>query len=212
MKKEQESRRSFIYLLVGGGLLAAGGYPFISALSQSGERKGKQQQRLAPTHSNSLGPFYKKGAPRKEKLSEADEAGTPLVVAGRVINTDGEPLTNAVIEVFHADNSGNYDMQGYRLRGQVLPHSSGDYQFETIVPGGYGGRPQHIHYVVTAPGHRQLVTQLYFANDPFFGGNPEKNYSRDSLVDRELIRPVNLAGQGRNLRASVAFDICLEKS
>lgn len=209
MNKEKQSRRGFIYLLVGGGMLAAA-YPLINALSQSGEKRG--QQRFALTHSDSLGPFYKKGAPRKEKLNEANDPGTPLLVAGRVINTDGQPLPGALIEVFHADNSGNYDMEGYRFRASVLPQQSGEYKFETIVPGGYGGRPQHIHYVINAPGHRRLTTQLYFANDPFFGGNLAKDSSRDSFVDRELIRPVELKGQGRTQQAAVTFDICLEKS
>jgi protocatechuate 3,4-dioxygenase beta subunit len=211
MNKERESRRSFLYLLIGGGLLAAG-YPLISALSQTGERRSAKQLSFAPTPKNSLGPFYKKGAPRREKLNEANEAGTPLLVAGKVINTDGVALSEAVIEVFHADNNGEYDMQGFRFRGQVLSRPGGEYKFETIVPRGYGGRPQHIHYVVSAPGHRQLITQLYFANDPFFRGDPDKNYSRDGLVDRELIRPVALLGQSDAQRSSVVFDICLEKS
>lgn len=206
---KRESRRNFIYLLLGGGIIA-GGYPIISVLSQSIERQSKQG--LSPTHSNSLGPFYKKGAPRREKLFEASEPGTPLLVAGRVFNTDGKALPDAVIEVFHADNSGNYDMEGFRLRGQIAPQASGDYKFETIVPAGYGGRPRHIHYVVSAPGHRQLVTQLYFADDPFFGGDPGKNYSRDSLVDRELIRPVAFTEMNNRRQSSVVFDICLAKS
>lgn len=209
MKREQSSRRSFIYLLIGGGLLAAG-YPLISALSQSGERKSKQT--FVPTPSNSLGPFYKKGAPRKDKLNDSNEAGTPLLVSGRIINTDGQFLSGANVEVFHADNSGNYDMEGFRFRAQVQSEASGEYKFETIVPRGYGGRPQHIHYVISAPGHRTLVTQLYFANDPFFGGNPDRNYSRDSLVERELIRPVTLSGQDKSQKSAVVFDICLVKS
>jgi protocatechuate 3,4-dioxygenase beta subunit len=207
---KRESRRNFIYLLVGGAAVAAGSYPVISVLSQSGA--GKSKQALSPTHSNSLGPFYKKGAPRKEKLGEGNEPGTPLLVMGRIVNTDGQPLSDAVIEVFHADNSGDYDMQGFRFRGQIVPQASGDYKFETIVPAGYGGRPRHIHYVVSAPGHRQLVTQLYFADDPFFGGDPEKNYSRDSLVDRELIRPVAFVEMSNRRQSSVVFDICLAKS
>ncbi len=157
MKSEQESRRRFIYLLTGGGLLGVG-YPLISALSQSGEKRSRQA--FSPTHSNSLGPFYKKGAPRKEKLNEAGDAGTPLLVTGRVINTEGQKLAGASLEVFHADNSGNYDMEGFRFRGQVVAGADGEYKFETITPGGYGGRAQHIHYVISAPGHRPLTTQL----------------------------------------------------
>ena len=209
MKNNQESRRSFIYLLIGGGLLAAG-YPLISALSQSGERKSLKS--LTPTPSNSLGPFYKKGAPRTERLRGPNDSGQPLTVSGRVVNEDGQALAGANLEVFHADDSGNYDMQGFRFRGQVLTGASGEYRFETIVPHGYGGRPQHIHYVISAPGHRQLITQLYFANDPFFGGNPDSNFSRDSLVERDLIRPVTLTGQDKSQTSAVVFDICLVKS
>lgn len=210
MKKEQESRRSFIYLLIGGVGLAAI-YPLISALSQSGERRSGQQK-LAATPGDALGPFYRKGAPRKEKLSEANDPGTPLQVSGRIVNTDGEPLSGAILEVFHTDNYGNYDLKGYRFRGQIAARANGEYGFESIVPGHYEGRPQHIHYVVSAPGHRQLVTQLYFDNDPFFGGNPDKNFSRGGLGDRQLIRPVTVVGEGNSRRAAVVFDICLAKS
>jgi protocatechuate 3,4-dioxygenase beta subunit len=209
MKKEQESRRSFIYLLLGGVGLAAV-YPVINALSQSSLQQGKPQ-RLAATPNDSLGPFYKKGAPRKEKLGAPDDSGTPLMVSGRVVNTEGEALPATTLEVFHTDNSGNYDMQGFHFRGQVTARIGGEYNFETIIPGQYGGRPKHIHYVVNAPGHKPLITQLYFDNDSFFGGNPDQNSAANSTGGRELIRPVTLIGQGRQQRASVVFDVCLVK-
>lgn len=209
MKKEQESRRSFIYLLLGGFGLAAV-YPVFSALSQSSLKQSKQK--LSATPDDSLGPFYRKGAPRKEKLSEPNDTGTPLLVSGKIVNTDGEALSNATVEVFHTDNSGNYDMQGFHFRGQVAARSGGEYNFETIVPGQYGGRPRHIHYVVSAPGHRQLVTQLYFDDDPFFGGNPDKNFAAGDTGGRQLIRPVTHLGEGKQKRAAVIFDLCLVKS
>lgn len=209
MKKAEASRRNFIYLLGGGGLLAAA-YPVINALSQSGERKS--QQSFAPTPGDTLGPYYKKGAPRKERLSEATDAGTPLLVAGRVTNTEGKPVPEASIEVFHADNSGNYDLQGFHYRGQVVARAAGDYSYETIIPAQYGGRPRHIHYVVNAPGHRTLVTQLYFADDSFFGGQPDGSVASHAVASRQLIRPVTLVGASPAKRASVVFDLCLEKS
>jgi protocatechuate 3,4-dioxygenase beta subunit len=210
MKKYEGSRRDFIYLCVGGGLLAIG-YPLAGALSQSGE--GKAQGSFAPTPSNSLGPFYKKGAPRREKLIEAGDAGVPLIVAGQVINTQGQPLPDATIEVFHTDHHGNYDMDGFRYRGEIPSNAKGEYRFETIIPGQYGGRARHIHYMIGAPGHRRLVTQLYFENDPVFGGNPDKTYTRDRLVEhRELIRPVAVANKENASYSSVVFNICLEKA
>jgi protocatechuate 3,4-dioxygenase beta subunit len=210
MKDRQFSRRDFFYLCLGGGLIAAS-YPLARVISQS--RDGKKKQAFAPTPSNTLGPFYKKGAPRTERLIEQNEPGVPLLVTGRVINTDGQSLNAATIEVFHSDHHGDYDNQGFHHRGQIPVHDSGEYRFETIMPGQYDDRAQHIHYVITAPGHKQLVTQLYFEADPKFEGNPDKNYTRDNLVwHRELIRPVTKVAKNGASFSSVVFDICLEKA
>jgi protocatechuate 3,4-dioxygenase beta subunit len=211
MKDRQFSRRDFFYLSLGGGLLAAS-YPLARVISQSRDG-GNKEQGFAPTPSNTLGPFYKKGAPKRERLVEGNEPGTPLLVAGRVVNTDGRALPAATVEVFHSDHQGEYDNQGFRHRGQIPVRESGEYKFETIMPGEYGGRAQHIHYVIAAPNHRQLVTQLYFETDPKFEGNPDKNYTRDGLVwHRELIRPVTKVTKGSVSYSSVVFDICLEKT
>lgn len=212
MKKYQRSRRDFIYLCIGGGGLLITGYPLLTkVLSQSGQPLSKQS--FTPTPSNSLGPFYKKGAPRREKLTAQGDPGVPLLVAGQVIDTDGKPLPDATIEVFHADHQGDYDMEGYRYRGVIPANLTGEYRFETIRPGQYGGRAQHIHYMISAPGHRRLVTQLYFANDPMFEGNPDKTYTKDNLVEhRELIRPVTLTSKDGASYSSVVFNICLEKA
>jgi protocatechuate 3,4-dioxygenase beta subunit len=210
MKNRQFSRRDFFYLCGGMGLLAAS-YPLARVISQS--RDGKNAQAHVPTPSNTLGPFYRKGAPRTERLIEQNEQGTPLIVAGRVRSTDGQALAAATIEVFHSDHQGNYDLSGFHHRGQIPVHESGEYRFETIMPGQYDDRAQHIHYIITAPGYKQLVTQLYFETDPKFEGNPDKNYNRDSLVwHRELIRPVKKITKDNVAYAAVDFDIWLEKA
>lgn len=210
MKNRQFSRRDFFYLCGGFGLLAAS-YPLARVISQS--RDGKNAQVHAPTPSNTLGPFYRKGAPRTEKLIEQNEPGTPLLVAGRVRNTDGQALPAATIEVFHSDHQGEYDHKGFHHRGQIPVHESGEYKFETIIPGQYDDRAQHIHYVITAPGHKQLVTQLYFETDPKFEGNPDKSYTKDNLVwHRELIRPVTKVSKNNVTYDAVDFDIWLEKA
>jgi protocatechuate 3,4-dioxygenase beta subunit len=209
MKTSRISRRGFIYL--GGVGLVAAGYPLARSLSQTGEVVAGRK--FQPTPSNTLGPFYREGAPLRERLIEPNEAGVPLLVAGRVFDTDGEPLPAAVIEVFHSDHYGEYDQQGFRHRGRIPVRAQGDYWFETIMPGQYGGRAQHVHYVITAPGRKQLVTQLYFETDPKFQGNPDKNYTKDSLVwHRELIRPVAKTTRHNTSYSSVVFDICLEKA
>ena len=208
MNRPRISRRDFVYLSLGGGLVVAG-YPIARALSIGSEEPDPEL--FKPTPANTLGPFYRKGAPRKEKLTAANSAGTPLLVTGRVINTLGKVLADAKVEVFHSDDHGNYDMNGFEGRGEIPVSQSGNYKYETIVPGQYGGRAQHIHYVINASGHKRLVTQLYFENDPKFEGNPDRNYTKDSLVwYRELIRPVTTIKRNNIDYASVEFNICLE--
>jgi protocatechuate 3,4-dioxygenase beta subunit len=208
MKRPQISRRDFVYLSLGGGLVVAG-YPLARALSITGAETGPEL--FKPTPGNTLGPFYKKGAPRKEKLTAINAPGSPLLVTGRVINTHGKVLSDARVEVFHSDAQGNYDMNGFECRGEIPVGQDGGYKYETVVPGQYGGRAQHIHYLINAPGHKRLITQLYFENDPKFEGNPDRNYTKDDLVwHRELIRPVIKLKQNNIDYTSVEFNICLE--
>ena len=81
------------------------------------------------------------------------------------------------------------------------------------MPGHYEDRPaQHIHYMITAPGHKALVTQIYFATDPFFEGDVDKNYRKRNIAEnRDLVRPVKLYEQG-SPHAEVSFDIVLERA
>jgi hypothetical protein len=65
---------------------------------------------------------------------------------------------------------------------------------------------------VTAPGHQPLVTQLYFGSDPVFEGDPAKNFKRDPLISSiELVRPVTIKGDPKEMIAAVTFDLILEK-
>ena len=71
--------------------------------------------------------------------------------------------------------------------------------------------PAH-HYKITAPGRQPLITQLYFATDPVFEGDPDKNYVKDPILDsRELIRPVTVHPAPEKIRAAVDFEIVLER-
>jgi protocatechuate 3,4-dioxygenase beta subunit len=81
------------------------------------------------------------------------------------------------------------------------------------MPGHYPDRvAQHVHFLLKAPGCRPLVTQLYFATDPAFGGDPDRNYMNDPLVrSRELVRPVLLTGDPGQPVARVKFELCLER-
>ena len=120
----------------------------------------------APTEDIGLGPFYKAGAPERHSLREAGMAGEPLRVTGKVLDTRGRPLPGARVELWHVNNKGEYDNEGFRLRGQVACSGKGEYWFQTMSPVAYGSRCAHIHVRVTAPGAKTLATEIQFAGDP----------------------------------------------
>jgi protocatechuate 3,4-dioxygenase beta subunit len=95
-------------------------------------------------------------------------------------------VSDVTVEIWQTNHQADYDLEGNHHRGKSQLDKSGAYTFESVIPGHYPDRSricQHIHYVVTAPGHRPLVTQLYFATDPVFEGDPAKNYGRDLLAN-----------------------------
>jgi catechol 1,2-dioxygenase len=135
------------------------------------------------TSSDIEGPFYRDNPPHRAQLVTADEPGRALVIAGTVFAADCEtPLAGAVVDVWHADDEGEYDntSDAFRMRGQMTTNEDGYYEFSTIRPGRYPNagtyRPEHIHFKVTyqagASDTASLTTQLYFENDPFLDSDP----------------------------------------
>ena len=171
-----------------------------------------EKPQRTPTPQADLGPFYKRLATASNALRVPGDSGMPLVVSGQVFNSRGELIPSAIVEVWHTNNQGLYDLDGYHYRAKLTTPADGKYEFSSVMPGHYPARVcQHIHYLVTAPGHRPLVTQLYFATDPVFEGDPDKNYTRDPLItSRELVRPVTLVGEPKDLHAAVNFEVVLE--
>ena len=172
------------------------------------------QAQREPTPHVEMGPFYRRRAPATAMMRQAGDAGMPLAVRGRVITVHGEPVPNATIEVWQADHGGLYDLDGYRFRAALTPGATGAYGFESVMPGHYPARvARHVHYFVTAPGHKPLTTQLYFASDEVFEGNPDKHFRKDPLItSRTLVRPVTLTGTPTNGQATVEFELVLEKA
>jgi protocatechuate 3,4-dioxygenase beta subunit len=166
-----------------------------------------------PTPWNELGPFYKKGAPQAAALRTPGDPGMPLSVTGQVFDVCGEVVPAAKIEVWQTDHRGHYDLDGYRYRATLVSDASGKYSFDSVIPGHYPDRVcQHIHYLVTAPGHKPITTQLYFATDPVFEGDPARNFSHEPLLaSAELVRPVVLRGDPKNLFADVSFELVMER-
>jgi protocatechuate 3,4-dioxygenase beta subunit len=172
-----------------------------------------EQSDRAPTAPAELGPFYKRHAPGDKMLRVATDPGLPVIVEGRVFTTRGETLAGATLEIWHADHAGHYDVRGDRFRATLTTNAEGRYDFSSVMPGHYPARVcQHVHYLVTAPGCKPLVTQLYFATDPAFDGDPDKNFTRDPLIwSRELVRPVILKSDGQNMTAAVGFELVMER-
>jgi protocatechuate 3,4-dioxygenase beta subunit len=170
------------------------------------------EKKHTPTPFCELGPFYKRQAPSTSMLRSPGDSGMPLALAGAVYNTRGESVPNAKLEIWQTDNDGHYDIEGYRYRTLLEPGAKGSYAIESVMPGHYPTRVcQHVHYLVTAPGHKPLITQLYFATDPVFDGDPDKNFKRDPLItSRELIRPVIIKGDPKQIMAAVNFDLVME--
>ena len=107
------------------------------------------------------GPYYKANPPQNATLRTASVAGTPLTLTGYVVSTSCQPIANAKLDFWQADGNGNYDNSGYTLRGWQLPDANGAYRLETVIPGLYPGRTEHIHFKVTVNG-KTYTSQLFF--------------------------------------------------
>ncbi len=112
------------------------------------------------------GPFYKAGAPARASLVEPDTQGVRVILSGRVLGADCQPVAGALLDFWQADEKGEYDNAGFRYRGKVTADAQGRYRVETVVPAEYPGRPRHLHVKVSPrPGGRALTTQLYFPGE-----------------------------------------------
>jgi protocatechuate 3,4-dioxygenase beta subunit len=151
------------------------------------------------TLSQTEGPYFTRNSPERASLLEAGMRGTPLLLSGTVLSKSCQPVARALIDFWQCDDAGNYDNQGYRLRGHQFTDANGRYRLETIVPGLYPGRTRHIHVKVQAPNRPVLTTQLYFPNEP---GN-----QRDGIFNAELVMRIEDAGGGRR---NGAFDFVLD--
>jgi protocatechuate 3,4-dioxygenase beta subunit len=178
----------------------------IDALSHAGDESGA-------TASDVEGPMRVPDAPWREKPAKIYEEyegmgdDDPLFVRGRVTSTDGSPLPEAVLDIWQTGPAGGYDLWDERqpegnFRGRVRVEPDGAYEFQTMLPkpytvpttgpvgrylqavGQHPWRPAHIHFRVTAPGHRTLVTQVFFPDDPYL--------ENDTIgaVKPALVRPV----------------------
>jgi protocatechuate 3,4-dioxygenase beta subunit len=136
-----------------------------------------------PTVEQTEGPFFTPDSPERRSLLEPGIEGTRLVLAGTVLATNCSPVAGALLDFWHADSQGEYDNEGYRLRGHQFADSRGRYRLETIVPGLYTGRTRHIHVKAQAPDGPVLTTQLYFPGEA--GNDGDSIFDPALLIDLE---------------------------
>ena len=152
-----------------------------------------------PTVSETEGPFFKPRSPERSNLREPGAAGRRFELSGVVLSRKCRQLRGAVVDLWHADEKGEYDNIGFRYRGHVITGADGAFHFGTIVPAPYPGRTRHYHVKVQAPGSRLLTTQLYFPNEPA--------NLRDGLFQRELLMRVADADHGLAGRFDFVLDV-----
>jgi hydroxyquinol 1,2-dioxygenase len=139
-----------------------------------------------------LGPFYWEGAPDLPCGSNLAQGvkGEPAFYSGRVLSANGQPLANALLDIWSGDGDGDYDMQipgetGMKARGRIRTDAEGRYWFRSIRPtfypvptdgpvgrmlrkmGRHPYRPGHIHMIVSAQGHRPVTTHLFVAGSKY---------------------------------------------
>ncbi|HIF5900433.1 TPA: catechol 1,2-dioxygenase, partial [Raoultella ornithinolytica] len=139
------------------------------------------------------GPLYVANAPLAEghaRMDDGRDAGEVMWLHGQVCDTQGRPVANAIVDIWHANTLGNYSFfdqsqSEYNLRRRIRTGADGRYSVRSIMPSGYGcppdgptqkllnqlgrhgNRPAHIHFFVSAPGHKHLTSQINLNGDKY---------------------------------------------
>jgi hydroxyquinol 1,2-dioxygenase len=190
------------------------------------------------TEATVLGPFFVEGAPDVELGGDVafGAPGEPCWVEGSVRDTDGMPLSAAVLEIWECDEDGFYDVQhdGQRTaaRGCLRADGQGDFRFWALTPVPYPiphdgpvgrllaaaqrspMRAPHLHFLVSAPGCRTLITHIFVEGGELRGGGDAVFGVKESLVREFERQPAGTpTPDGRDVGdrgwARVSFDIVL---
>jgi len=188
------------------------------------------------------GPLYVAGAPMAEGLVRMDDgseldAATVMFLEGVVRDTQGQPVVGAVVDIWHANTQGSYSyfdqsQSEYNLRRRIVTDADGRYRARSIVPSGYGcspdgptqecldllgrhgQRPAHIHFFISAPGHRHLTTQINLAGEQYLWDD-FAYATREGLVGDITFVEDAAAANDRGVQgrfAELAFDFQLQKA
>jgi protocatechuate 3,4-dioxygenase beta subunit len=205
------SRRRLIASLA----IASGGFLTRSAFAEL----------LTLTPRTTAGPFYPDHLPLDQDNDLIHVTGdiTPAVgtitnLGGRVLDKSGAPIKGALVELWQADNNGNYihtngvqhaprdtHFQGY---GKFETASDGGWRFRTIKPALYPGRTRHYHFGITLPGQeRRFTTQLFFAGEPSNAHDMVLSGIRDEAQRASVVREFVAAPETKEL--ATTWDIVM---
>lgn len=202
------------------------------------DAQDEQAGQLGGTPRTIEGPLYVAGAPLSQgeaRLDDGTDPGVPLFMQGQVKDVDGKPLAGAVVDVWQANTGGTYSyfdpsQSEFNLRRRIVADAEGRYRFRSIVPSGYGcppdgptqqllnelgrhgQRPAHIHFFISAPGHRHLTTQINLAGDQYLYDD-FAYATRDELVAQIYFSEDRAAAAGYGIEgkfAEIDFDFTLQ--
>ena len=187
---------------------------------------------LPHTLTEVTGPAYGRGkvGPQDHDLTlghEGEPLGERIIVTGRVLDGDGRPVRDTLVEVWQANAAGRYAHAGDRHpapldpnftgAGRCLTDGEGRYRFVTIKPGAYpwknhenAWRPAHIHFSLFGPAFAtRLITQMYFPGDPLFSQDPIFQSVRDPKDRQRLVSTFDLSLTEPEWALGYSFDIVL---
>ena len=187
---------------------------------------------LPHTLTEVTGPAYGRGkvGPQDHDLTlghEGESLGERIIVTGRVLDGDGRPVRDTLVEVWQANAAGRYAHAGDRHpapldpnftgAGRCLTDGEGRYRFVTIKPGAYpwrnhenAWRPAHIHFSLFGPAFAtRLITQMYFPGDPLFSQDPIFGSVRDPKDQQRLVSTFDLSLTEPEWALGYNFDIVL---
>jgi protocatechuate 3,4-dioxygenase beta subunit len=164
-----------------------------------------------PTSSSILGPFWSPNAPFRDlgaSIIDSPHKGEPTLMHGKVIDMETHKgIPGAIVDIWQASSNGKYDFQDpdnqtpNNLRGKFKTDAEGNYHYYCLRPTAYSlpqdgpswtllqmldrhpMRPAHIHLMISAPGYKQVVTQIFPADDPWLKTDTVFAVKDDLVVD-----------------------------
>ena len=184
------------------------------------------------TESTVFGPFHVEGAPERENGANIslDGKGEICLYEGRVLDFEGKPIKDALVSVWSDNEDGFYDVQQpdiqppFNNRGIFRTGADGHYAFRGIKPASYPipddgpvgnmlaalgrhpWRPAHMHFMVTAPGYRRLITHIFVAGDSYLASDAVFGVKESLIVAFERAEKSTEAW-----RADFDFKLCPDK-